>query len=189
MIERDADATRRRLIAAATAEFATHGIAGARVDRIAADAKANKAQIYHYFGSKDGLFDAVFSNLVEAAVESEYFDALDLPETAGRIFDDFEQHPEVGRLVLWYRLEREGDSASIGPLLRANDTKIQAIRDAQSKGEVSSRFPAEVLLGLVITIASAWTSLPPEFAAIEAATSPAERRRHVVVAVERLVAP
>ncbi len=189
MTERDADATRRRLLRAATAEFADYGIAGARVDRIAAAAKANKAQIYHYFGSKNGLLDAVFGGLVDAAVESKYFDASDLPETAGRIFDDFEQHPEVGRLVLWYRLERTGDPASIQPVVRANEAKIQAIRDAQSNGLVSDRFPADVLLGLVITLASAWTSLPPEFAEIGAAISAAGRREHVVNAVARLVAP
>ena len=39
----DAQATKRRLLAAATAEFAAHGLAGARVDRIAAAARANKA--------------------------------------------------------------------------------------------------------------------------------------------------
>ena len=59
---RDAEATRRRLIDAARVEFAEHGIAGARVDRIAADAQANKAQIYHYFGNKDRLFDAMWQS-------------------------------------------------------------------------------------------------------------------------------
>ncbi len=189
MTERDADATRQRLVAAATEEFAAYGIAGARVDRIAIAARANKAQIYHYFGSKDGLFDAVFGSLVNAAVESEHFDALDLPGTAGHIFDDFEQRPEVGRLVLWYRLERSGDAASIEPLVRANEAKIRLIRDAQARGLVTDQFPAEVLLGLVITLAAAWTSLPPEFATIEAAVPSAERRAHVANAVARLVAP
>ena len=59
-VTRDAAATRRRLIDAARAEFAQYGIAGSRVDRIAANAGANKAQIYNYFGSKDQLFAAVW---------------------------------------------------------------------------------------------------------------------------------
>ncbi|HEY3483203.1 MAG TPA: TetR family transcriptional regulator, partial [Streptomyces sp.] len=50
---RDAAETKRRLLAAATEEFAERGIAGARVDRIAAAAGCNKAMIYSYFGSKD----------------------------------------------------------------------------------------------------------------------------------------
>ena len=66
---RDADATRQRLIDAARAEFAQYGIAGARVDRIAANAASNKAQIYHYYGSKDALFDAVWEDLVTQLTE------------------------------------------------------------------------------------------------------------------------
>ena len=54
----DAQATQRRLLEAAAQEFAARGIAGARVDRIAEVARSNKAQIYHYFGSKDDLYDA-----------------------------------------------------------------------------------------------------------------------------------
>lgn len=56
---RDADATQRRILRAATAEFATKGLAGARVDEIAARANVNKRMIYVYFESKDGLFLAV----------------------------------------------------------------------------------------------------------------------------------
>jgi AcrR family transcriptional regulator len=64
MAPRDAEATRRRLLDAAAAEFARLGIAGARVDRIAEAARTNKAQIYHYFGSTDGLFVAVLASLL-----------------------------------------------------------------------------------------------------------------------------
>ena len=62
---RDAQATRRRIVAAATVEFAEHGIAGARVDRIARAAATNKAQLYSYFGNKDALFDAIFARHVK----------------------------------------------------------------------------------------------------------------------------
>lgn len=56
---RDAEATRQAILAAATAEFARKGLGGARVDEIAARARANKRMIYHYFGSKEKLFTAV----------------------------------------------------------------------------------------------------------------------------------
>ncbi|WP_368905269.1 TetR/AcrR family transcriptional regulator [Taklimakanibacter lacteus] len=56
---RDAEATRQAILAAATAEFARKGLGGARVDAIAARARANKRMIYHYFGSKEKLFTAV----------------------------------------------------------------------------------------------------------------------------------
>ena len=56
---RDANATKARILAAATAEFARLGLGGARVDEIADKAQANKRMIYHYFGSKEDLFRAV----------------------------------------------------------------------------------------------------------------------------------
>ena len=53
---RDAGATKARILEAAKREFAKNGLAGARVDVIAEKAKANKRMIYHYFGSKEVLF-------------------------------------------------------------------------------------------------------------------------------------
>jgi len=64
--QRDADATQSRILVAAKKEFARHGLAGARVDEIAERSKANKRMIYHYFESKDGLFQRV---LEEAYVD------------------------------------------------------------------------------------------------------------------------
>ncbi|WP_417722307.1 TetR/AcrR family transcriptional regulator [Salipiger sp.] len=57
--QRDAEATKGRILAAAKTEFARNGFGGARVDEIADRAKANKRMIYHYFGNKDDLFQAV----------------------------------------------------------------------------------------------------------------------------------
>ncbi|MGE3179804.1 MAG: TetR/AcrR family transcriptional regulator [Vicinamibacterales bacterium] len=45
-----------RILAAAAAEFASRGFAGARVDRIARRARVNKAMIYYHFGSKQSLY-------------------------------------------------------------------------------------------------------------------------------------
>ena len=56
---RDAEETRRRLLQAAKAEFAKNGLGGARVDEISDRAQANKRMLYHYFGSKDDLFQTV----------------------------------------------------------------------------------------------------------------------------------
>ncbi|MGE0279794.1 MAG: TetR/AcrR family transcriptional regulator [Rhizobiaceae bacterium] len=56
---RDADATQKRILAAAKREFSRLGLGGARVDDIAEKANANKRMIYHYFGSKEDLFKKV----------------------------------------------------------------------------------------------------------------------------------
>jgi TetR/AcrR family transcriptional regulator len=48
-----------RILAAAAAEFAARGYAGARVDRIARRARVNKAMLYYHFQSKQGLYRAL----------------------------------------------------------------------------------------------------------------------------------
>ena len=53
---RDPDRTRAKILDAATREFARYGLGGARVDRIAERAGANKRMLYYYFGSKERLF-------------------------------------------------------------------------------------------------------------------------------------
>jgi AcrR family transcriptional regulator len=94
---RDADATRARIMAAATAEFAEHGLAGGRVDRIAAAARTNKAQLYHYFGNKETLFDVVFDRYVDLNLANVPLDADHLPEYAVDIYDYYLRDPVLGR--------------------------------------------------------------------------------------------
>jgi AcrR family transcriptional regulator len=54
--------TDEKILAAARTEFAQHGLAGARVDRIASRAGVNKAMIYYHFRSKENLYRTVISN-------------------------------------------------------------------------------------------------------------------------------
>ena len=62
---RDPDASRKRILAAATEEFASKGFGEARVDEIAQRAGINKRMLYHYFGNKDELFTAVLEEIYE----------------------------------------------------------------------------------------------------------------------------
>src|ERR1700710_1354647 len=77
---RDADRSQNTILAAARDEFAEHGLAGARVDRIAERAGLNKRLIYYYFGSKDELFLAVLENVYADIREAEKeLRLLDMP--------------------------------------------------------------------------------------------------------------
>ncbi len=65
--------TKARILRAATEEFARHGYAGARIDRIARQAKANKALIYYHFTSKENLYRCVLENQVKDVIT--YFES------------------------------------------------------------------------------------------------------------------
>jgi TetR/AcrR family transcriptional regulator len=55
--------SRASILKAAVAEFAEHGIAGARTDAIARAAHVNKALLYYYFKDKDALYEAVLDQV------------------------------------------------------------------------------------------------------------------------------
>lgn len=81
---RDPDATRKRILAAAKAEFARKGLGGARVDDIASRAKANTRMLYHYFGNKEDLFQRTLEDAYGAfrAAEADLRIEQDEPVTA-----------------------------------------------------------------------------------------------------------
>jgi AcrR family transcriptional regulator len=187
--QRDAQATRRRLLAAAATEFAEYGIAGGRVDRIAAQARSNKAQIYHYFGSKDHLFDAVFEQVIAVVLAEAPLDATDLPDYAGRLFDGYVKYPEIARLATWYRLERASEQDLIQAVVESNAAKVEAIADAQADGAITDEYTPEVLLGLVIHLAALWSSQTPEYDHLTSDLGNRQRREIVVSAVRSLIEP
>ncbi|MFF3260405.1 TetR family transcriptional regulator [Streptomyces sp. NPDC002932] len=136
----DSKATRERILAAAAAEFAQHGVAGARVDRIATEAKANKRAIYEYFGDKNKLFANVLERLMaDLAQAVPPGDEEDLPAYAERLFDYHRAHPEALRLLMWEALEL-GDQPVPGEEARTRhyEHKIRATRTA-SDGEARDR--------------------------------------------------
>lgn len=57
-VQADAEATRQRILDEAVGLFSAHGVAGASIRQIAASAGVSVGMIHHYFGSKDGLYDA-----------------------------------------------------------------------------------------------------------------------------------
>src|SRR4029078_1372166 len=86
---------------AARQEFARLGLGGARVDAIAARAKANKRMIYHYFGNKEQLFTAVLDaaytdiRMAERALELEKLTPVDAIIRLVRFtWDYYLEHPE-----------------------------------------------------------------------------------------------
>jgi AcrR family transcriptional regulator len=185
-MKRDAQATRQRIFDAATAEFAQYGIAGARIDRIAAAASSNKAMIYAYFGSKDELFDAVGLEQLSRHMNDVPMDAHHLPDYAAKVVEHYRQHPEIMRLVTWARLERGPDAGKLTGLLDSYGRKVDAVAQAQRAGVVSERFPAATLLELILCLiqTNAEPSAEPD--------DPAEfqrRQQAIKDAVRRLVEP
>lgn len=57
------DETREQLLTAARAHFAEHGFAATSMDELTASVGLTRGALYHHFGSKQGLLDAVVRQL------------------------------------------------------------------------------------------------------------------------------
>lgn len=188
---RSSDATRARLVDAAVTEFAARGLAGGRVDRIAAAAVANKRAIYDYFGNKEGLFDAAVARVTGDLIAAVPLDPGDLPAYAGDLFDHLLAHPEAVRMISWRRLERP----RIGP--RLSDAFVEPLlHDRGRPGAIGSGSPIGPvdLVILAIGLANAWELSAPDLldAAGEDPTDPrriAVHRAAVVTAAQRISRP
>lgn len=102
----DPQQTREDILLVATEEFATHGLAGGRVDAIAEKTRTSKRMIYYYFGSKEGLYLAVLEQSYRKirSLEADLHLADLQPEEALRTliattFDHDEANPDFVRLV------------------------------------------------------------------------------------------
>ncbi|WP_406004881.1 TetR family transcriptional regulator [Streptomyces sp. NBC_00637] len=182
--------TRERVLTAAMEEFARHGIAGARVDRIAKLARTSKERVYAYFRSKDALYADVAAREYVVIAEATQMDPSDLPGYAGRLFDYFVARPDHYRLIAWGRLELPGTTAvADDPAQAVLARKIDQLRQVQQAGQLAPAWDPADVLALVNQIAMTWASQPElsEAAAAHAVDpTTAARRAAVVTAVEQL---
>lgn len=185
----DSTATKKRLLDAALAEFAEHGLAGARVDRIGLAAKANKRLIYVYFTNKEQLFDTVIERTIDQLNEAVLFTPDDLPAYAGALFDHLLVHPEHLRLSAWAQLER--------PEVRPNEfkayqRKVDAVAGALEVDAPSRQMISTDILALVLGLATSWSYASPALKSTAggepfAPERLAQHREAMTVAVEALV--
>lgn len=104
--KKNPELSRRAILEAAAAEFANEGIAGARIDAIAAAAGVNKALLYYYFQDKETLYGAALEHTFRGLLE-ELVRILDTDRSVGykvlayalTHFNYVASHPNYRRMV------------------------------------------------------------------------------------------
>lgn len=185
----DASATRARIVAAARGEFSVHGLAGARVDRIAVAAKASKERLYAYFGDKETLFRAVVEDGFARFIEEVPFSIDDLGGYAAREYLHLAAHPEEHRLLLWTQLQGGMAASGTDDIHSVIAERRNAMAAAQREGLISDAFTVDDLITMMFGITSAWMTAPSR--ACESADDAEIRRRasKIEAAVRRLCTP
>lgn len=132
---RDAEATKARILDAAKKEFAKNGLGGARVDDIAEKAKANKRMIYHYFESKEGLFQTVLEEVyldIRSAEQKLHLEDLDpkaaLEKLVRFTWEYYLKNPEFLTLVNSENLHR-GKHLKKSEIVKASSRKLVSMVD------------------------------------------------------------
>jgi AcrR family transcriptional regulator len=159
---RDAEATQARILAAAKKEFAKSGLAGARVDVIAERAKANKRMIYHYFNSKEDLFQRVLEDAyvdIRTAEQKLDLDRLAPREALERLvrftWDYYLKNPEFLTLVNSANLHKARHLKKSQTIEQVSRRFVDMVGALLDRGEESGDFRAGIdPVQLNITIAA-----------------------------------
>lgn len=157
-------ATRARLLAAARRLFSQRGYDGVSVDRVVEAAGVNKRMVYHYFGSKRGMYAEVLRGVYEALarVEAHVFEDEPGPELAVErllrsYFRFLQEHPDLLAILLWENLQggRHLDAVEEGlskqPILEAlGETIDRGIAGGSIRPDIDRRHLLINLIGLCL---------------------------------------
>ena len=152
-----------RILSAAMREFARHGFAGARVERIVRQADVSPRSLYYHFGSKRGLYDAVRGRLSAQHFEDFVRGVTDEP-LADRLLANVDvaltpRWRQWARLLMWEALDDGTEGAPYPEGTVPGD--LLAIRAAQQRGEIDPELEPHVLTMAFIAI-TFWPTMFPQ---------------------------
>lgn len=155
-----AAATRQRILDAALAEFAEKGLAGSRVDEIAARAGANKRMLYAHFGSKEELWLTVLERAYaakraeEREVQVEHLAPAEaMAKLVGFNLRYTARHPEFVALLNQENLHRAAYLKRSADVPALYSPILDALRGVLARGAAAGVFRADVdPMQLYITI-------------------------------------
>jgi len=143
----DPERTMAGILAVARDEFAEKGLAGARIDEIAAATQTSKRMIYYYFGSKEGLYLAVLEDAYRRMRATEALLHLDdlppveaLRTLVGFTFDHHHNNQAYIRLVAGENMNRGQFLAQSSTIQGLNVPAIESIRRLYQRGVASGVF-------------------------------------------------
>jgi TetR/AcrR family transcriptional regulator len=165
--------SRAAILRAAAQEFAEHGIAGARTDAIAREAKVNKALLYYYFKDKETLYGAVLDEAF-SGLKTTVFRVLDGDQPprekmlayAGAYFDFIASNQMYPRLMQREMMRaREGQSDHIDKIIKNYIRPIfvrvgKLMQKGIADGEFRPVNPAHFVPSMVAMIVFYFSSAP-----------------------------
>jgi AcrR family transcriptional regulator len=143
----DPERTMAEILSVATKEFADKGLAGARIDEIAAATRTSKRMIYYYFASKEGLYLAVLEAAYRGMrqIESDLH-LQDLPPVQALkalvefTYDHHQQNENFIRLVMSENIQRGEYIGQSKDIQQLNGSAIETLQNLYERGVKSGDF-------------------------------------------------
>jgi len=155
------DQTRQLILRAAHQEFTKHGLAGSRVDRIAASAGVNKRMLYHHFKSKEELFREMLRRNLTELSDEDAASPKDIGEALVYWQNLIVNNPDWMRLSLWEALNYGGDHIIGGEERRAFwGGAVEQLEREQAAGNVRAGMDASLLQLSLVAVVSFPIALP-----------------------------
>ncbi|MCE2657550.1 MAG: TetR family transcriptional regulator [Rubrivivax sp.] len=135
------------ILEVAMREFAEYGLAGARIDVIAAAMQTSKRMIYYYFGSKEGLYVAALEEAyrrmrdIEKGLHLEDLPPEEALRTLVAFTVDYQwAHPDYIRLVMTENIHRGEYLRQSKLIQQINVPAIEGLREVYERGVVAGVF-------------------------------------------------
>ena len=146
-LRRDPARNQERILGAATEEFSRYGLGGARVDRIAARAGANKRMLYYYYGNKEALFLAALESRyahIRRAEQGLRLGDLGPVEGVRRLiaftWNYYLKHPEFLRLLNSENLHRARHLRRSRQIAAMHSPLVAMLKDLLERGARDKQF-------------------------------------------------
>jgi TetR/AcrR family transcriptional regulator len=151
-----------RILVSARELFIARGFEGTSMSAVARHSGVTQSMIHHYFGSKQGLWDAVKNEAFASYLEQQKalfnqeesdVEALIAGALGGR-FSFFRDNPDMVRLLSWIQLSEDPLGMETGPEIGSQ--VIERIRRLQEKGAARDDVAAEYIFAMALALTTYW---------------------------------
>ena len=147
----DPEETKRNILDVATQEFSAMGLSGARVDAIAERTNTTKRMLYYYFGSKEGLYEAVLDKVygdIRTLEQDLNIGELDPAEGLSKLveftFDYHDRHRDFVRLVNIENIHSAKYIEQLKTFKNRNASVVRTIEDLLQRGVAAGQFRSDI---------------------------------------------
>ncbi len=159
---RDPEATQETLLNAAEEVFLEKGFGNTSITDISKRAGITKSLVHHYFGSKEGLWNAVkerrfnyYADVQMEMLENQAPSKDLLRDSMILYFNFLKENPQLIRILAWIFLERDQDEC-FKKDQELIETGIALLKKAQEEGVFRSDIDPKFILFIFLGLCRQW---------------------------------